>query len=59
MILILFGGLALLDAVLPSWADSWHFLWPAFILGVGALLVATSVRRDPAQPVEPTGQKDT
>ena len=59
MILILFGALALLDAVLPSWADGWHVLWPAFILGIGALLVATSVRRDPSQPAEPTGQSES
>ncbi len=43
--LVLFGGLALLDQLLPAWADQGRFLWPAFILGIGALLVATSVRR--------------
>ena len=47
--LILFGGLALVDAVLPAWADSGRFLWPAFILGVGALLVASAVRREPTE----------
>jgi phage shock protein PspC (stress-responsive transcriptional regulator) len=43
--LILFGGLALVDAVLPSWADSWRYLWPLFFLGIGAVLVAAAVRR--------------
>ncbi len=42
--LILFGGLALVDLVLPGLPDG-RFLWPAFILGIGALLVATSMRR--------------
>jgi phage shock protein PspC (stress-responsive transcriptional regulator) len=46
-ILILFGALALIDGYLPGWADNGRFLWPAFILGVGALLVVTAVRRRP------------
>lgn len=45
IVLILFGGLALVDAVLPGWADGGRFLWPAFILGIGALLVISAVRR--------------
>ena len=47
IILILFGGLALVDTFLPAWADGGHFLWPAFIVGIGVLLVATAVRREP------------
>lgn len=47
MILVLFGALALVDTFLPAWADNGHFLWPAFILGIGALLVASAVRRQP------------
>ncbi len=49
-ILILFGALALIDTLLPEWADGGRFLWPAFIVGIGALLVATSVRRQPTEP---------
>jgi hypothetical protein len=47
--LILFGALALVDAVLPSWADSWRYLWPLFFLGIGAVLVAGAVRRAPTE----------
>ncbi len=47
VILILFGALALVDAFLPDWADSGRFLWPAFIVGLGTLLVVTAVRREP------------
>jgi phage shock protein C len=46
IVLILFGTLALVDTVLPDWADHGRFLWPAFILGIGALLVASAVRRE-------------
>ncbi len=45
IILILFGALALADQYLPAWADHGRFLWPAFILGIGILLVVTSIRR--------------
>ena len=47
VILVLFGALALVDTLLPAWADNGRFLWPAFILGIGALLVASAVRRQP------------
>jgi phage shock protein C len=43
--LILFGALALLDALLPAWADSWRYLWPAFLVGLGGLLIAWAFRR--------------
>jgi phage shock protein PspC (stress-responsive transcriptional regulator) len=43
--LILLGTLALLDASIPGW-HSWRLLWPAFLVGIGALLVAGAVRRD-------------
>jgi phage shock protein C len=43
--LILFGSLALLGAVLPNVA-SWRHLWPLFIIGMGAVLVAVAMRRD-------------
>ena len=50
IILILFGSLALVDAFLPAWADGGRFLWPAFIVGIGALLVVTAVRRESTEP---------
>ena len=46
-LLIIFGALALIDGYLPDWADSGRFLWPAFILAVGGLLVFTGLRRRP------------
>ena len=46
IVLILFGSLALVDTVLPGWADHGRFLWPAFIVGLGALLVLGAVRRE-------------
>jgi phage shock protein C len=45
--LILFGGLALIGALLPSWADAGQYLVPAFIIGLGAILVAGAIRREP------------
>jgi phage shock protein PspC (stress-responsive transcriptional regulator) len=47
--LILFGALALIDVVLPAWSTDGRFLWPAFILGLGVLLVVTAVRRRPTE----------
>ncbi len=52
--LILFGGLALVDALLPSWIDSWRYLWPAFLVGIGALLVIGAMRRDSNGSTEST-----
>jgi len=46
LVLILFGGLALLDSVLPSYIDAWRYLGPAFVVGIGGLLVVASLRRD-------------
>jgi phage shock protein PspC (stress-responsive transcriptional regulator) len=46
IVLILFGALALVDTLLPGWADHGRFLWPAFILGIGVLLLASAVRRE-------------
>jgi phage shock protein PspC (stress-responsive transcriptional regulator) len=47
IVLILFGALALVDTYLPAWADNGRFLWPAFIVGLGALLVVLGLRREP------------
>jgi len=44
-VLILFGILALVDRYLPAWGLE-HFVVPAFAIGVGAYLVARSVRRE-------------
>jgi len=49
IVLVLGGSLALLDGVLPGWADG-RFLWPAFILGLGVLLIATAMQRRQSQP---------
>ena len=45
--LILLGGLALLDAAVPAWSSSWRYLWPAFLVGIGLLLVFFAMRREP------------
>ena len=47
LVLILFGGLALIDTLLPGWADAGRYLVPAFVVGLGVLLVANAVRREP------------
>jgi len=50
--LILFGGLALVDALVPSWVDAWRYLGPAFIVGIGALLVFGAMRRETTEATE-------
>jgi phage shock protein C len=57
--LILLGGLALVDALLPSWVDSWRYLGPAFVVGIGALLVFGAMRRDSADPPEAIGTPES
>jgi phage shock protein C len=52
VVLILFGGLALVDALLPSWVDAWRYLSPAFFVGLGALLIFFAVRRNPTASIE-------
>jgi hypothetical protein len=47
LVLILFGGLALLGTLMPSWVEAGRYLVPAFIIGVGALLVANAIRHEP------------
>jgi len=42
--LVLLGVLALANAVVPGM--SWRFLWPVFIVGLGGLLLAGSLRRE-------------
>jgi phage shock protein C len=43
--LILLGGLALLNALLPAVATA-RYLWPLFFIGLGAVLVIGATRRD-------------
>ena len=50
--LILLGGLALVDAFVPSWVDAWRYLGPAFIVGIGALLVFGAMRRETTEATE-------
>jgi len=45
VVLILFGSLALVSVLLPGWEHSWRYLWPVFLVGIGAFLVAGAVRR--------------
>jgi hypothetical protein len=52
LVLILFGGLALVDALLPSSVESWRYLGPAFFVGIGALLVIGSMRRSDNETIE-------
>lgn len=49
IVLILFGSLALADTFLPDWLDHGRFLWPAFVVGLGVLLVASAVRDRPTE----------
>lgn len=46
IVLIVFGALALVDALLPSWTDAWRYLWPLFFVGIGAVLVAAALHRE-------------
>ena len=49
LVLILFGGVALVDAFVPSWIDAYRYLGPAFVIGIGVLLVASALRRDTSE----------
>jgi phage shock protein C len=46
--LILFGALALIERFLPA-LDVEHFVVPAVMIGIGAFLVASAVRREPME----------
>lgn len=48
LVLILFGTMALVDRFLPAW-DLEHFVVPAAAIGIGALLVANAIRREPME----------
>jgi phage shock protein PspC (stress-responsive transcriptional regulator) len=47
-VLILFGTLALVDRFLPA-LDVEHFVVPAIMIGIGAYLVTSAVRREPME----------
>ncbi len=47
-VLILFGGLALTHQLLPAW-DIERYVVPTIAIAIGAVLVVTSVRREPMQ----------
>jgi phage shock protein C len=47
--LVVIGAFALIDALIPGW-DTWRYLGPALIVGLGGLLIAGAVRREPTQP---------
>ena len=56
--LILLGSLALVGVLVPD-LHAWKYLWPVFIIGMGAVLVVGAMRRVPprpaaAPPAEPT-----
>lgn len=46
--LILFGSLALIERFVPA-LDVEHVVVPAVMIGIGAFLVATAVRREPME----------
>jgi phage shock protein C len=46
VILIVFGAMALLNSFYP-WADLNRFVVPVLTIGVGAVLIARAVRREP------------
>jgi phage shock protein C len=52
--LILFGGLALIDALLPAGIEAWRYLGPAFFVGIGALLVISAMRRESSETTQAT-----
>lgn len=44
--LIVLGSIALLDRILPGW-DAGHWVAPVFFIGIGAVLVARAIGKDP------------
>lgn len=47
--LILTGGLALVDIVLPDWV-SWRQLWPLVAISLGGMLIFGAIRRERESP---------
>ena len=52
VVLIVIGGIALADAIVPGWAGVAWF-GPAVLVALGAALLAGSVHRDAGQPEHP------
>jgi phage shock protein C len=46
--LILFGALALVDAIAPAWFTAGSYVGPVFAVGLGVILLLTAVRREPS-----------
>jgi phage shock protein C len=49
VVLVLFGTLAFVDALSPGWAAWARYLWPLLLVGIGALLIARALRREPTE----------
>jgi phage shock protein C len=61
VVLIVLGGIALADAVLPGWSAA-GLMWPAVILALGAALLVASIRRpvaDASAPAQGVGSAST
>jgi phage shock protein C len=56
--LMLLGGLALIGVLIPDF-HGWKYLWPLFIIGMGAVLVAVAMRRDGSTPTSLPPQEPT
>jgi phage shock protein C len=54
VVLLLIGGLALVDAIAPGWA-TWRQLWPLLFIGAGGFLLFTSMRREVEEPPSTAG----
>jgi len=49
IVLVLGGSLALLDTIVPAFGDG-RLWWPAFVLGVGVILIVMAMQRRQSQP---------
>jgi len=49
IVLVLGGSLALLETIVPAFGDG-RFWWPAFVLGLGVILIVLAMQRRQSQP---------